>query len=259
MPRRARQKSASSIYHIIWRGANRQDIFHDDEDRIQFLNILQKYQEKTKMTIFSWCLMSNHVHLLLKEGGEDLSVTMKRIGVSFVLYYNKKYYTVGHLFQDRFRSECVETYRDLLIVTRYIHQNPTKAGMVQRPADWKWSSCRTYYSLQPIYQNMIRKNYILQLFSRDPVIARAKFKEFNEKTNDDQCLEERIEVKRRLNDHDAREAIKIVLEDIEIPHFKSLTRDQRQPLIRKIKRIEGISQRQAARILGISVNLIFKA
>jgi hypothetical protein len=184
---------------------------------------------------------------------------MKRIGVSFVLYYNKKYYTVGHLFQDRFRSECVETYRDLLIVTRYIHQNPTKAGMVQRPADWKWSSCRTYYNLQSPFQNMLKERFILQLFSKDPVIARAKFKEFNEKTNDDQCLEEPEDIKRRLNDHDARAAINIVLGDIEIPQFKSLKRDQRLPLLRKIKRIEGVSQRQAARILGISVNLIFKA
>ncbi|MGD6831866.1 transposase [Sutcliffiella halmapala] len=259
MPRKAREKSVSNIYHIIWRGANGQDIFHDDEDRIRFLDTLEKYHIKTKMTIYCWCLMSNHVHLLIKEGIEDISITMKRLGISFALYYNRKYYTVGHLFQDRFRSERVEADSYLLTVTRYIHQNPTKAGMVQSPAEWKWSSCRGYYGQESLNIKMLYVDYLLQLFSDDLLIARDRFKEFNERKNNDQCLEEAEEIKRRLNDHDARAAIKLVLGDIQIPQVKSLSRYKRLPLLRKIKRIEGISQRQAARILGISVNLIFKA
>ncbi|MCA1322435.1 transposase [Bacillus tianshenii] len=259
MPRKAREKSASNIYHIIWRGTNRQDIFHDDEDRIRFLDTLEKYHIKTKMTIYCWCLMSNHVHLLIKEGIEDISITMKRLGISFALYYNGKYYTVGHLFQDRFRSERVETDSYLLTVTRYIHQNPTKAGMVQSSAEWKWSSCRGYYGQESPYMKMLHIDYVLKLFSNDPVVAKHSYKEFNERKNNDQCLEEAEERKRRMNDHDARAAIKLVLGDIQIPQVKSLRRHHRLPLLRKIKRIEGISQRQAARILGISANLIFKA
>lgn len=90
--------------------------------------------------------MNNHVHLLLREGNEEISTTMKRIGVSFVWHYNLKYGTTGHLFQDRFKSENVETGRYLLTVIRYIHQNPVKAGIVQRPDQWKWSSCIDYYN-----------------------------------------------------------------------------------------------------------------
>jgi putative transposase len=67
------------------RGANRQEIFHDDEDCLNFLDFLYKYKLKTKVKIYGWCLMSNHVHLLLREGNEDISNTMKRIGVSFGL------------------------------------------------------------------------------------------------------------------------------------------------------------------------------
>lgn len=203
--------------------------------------------------------MSNHIHLLIKEGIEDISVTMKRIGVSYALYYNRKYYTVGHLFQDRFNSEKVENDSYLLTVTRYIHQNPTKAGMVKKPNQWKWSSCRGYYGLDSPNRKMLNTSYVLKLFSQDLLAARISFKEYNEKTNNDECLEEPKQIKRRLNDRDAKTAIKTILGPLEIPQVKSLPRDQRLPLLRKIKRIQGISQRQAARILGISANLIFKA
>ena len=145
MPRQARSISRTGIYHVILRGANRQEIFHDDGDRLRFLQILARYKQMTDMKVFAWCLMNNHVHLLLKEGNEKLSVTMKRIGVSYVQYYHQKYFTTGHLFQDRFKSENVETRQYFLTVTRYIHQNPVKAKIVQHVDEWKWSSCLTYY------------------------------------------------------------------------------------------------------------------
>ena len=88
MPRVAREKSRSGIYHVMLRGANRQEIFHDDEDCLKFLNIIEKYKVKSDLKLYAWCLMGNHVHLLVKEGNELLSTTMKRIGVSFVSYYN---------------------------------------------------------------------------------------------------------------------------------------------------------------------------
>lgn len=99
MPREARIKSKTRIYHIMWRGANGQEIFHDDEDRTKFLDILRKYKITCELIVYAWCLMSNHVHLLIKEGNEAISVTMKRIGVSYVGFYNWKYRTMGPLFQ----------------------------------------------------------------------------------------------------------------------------------------------------------------
>lgn len=83
--------------------------------------------------------MSNHVHLLMKEGKEDISITIKRIAVSFVKYYHFKYNTTGNLFEDRFKSENVETLDYLLTVVRYIHQNPQKARMVRAVDEWEWS------------------------------------------------------------------------------------------------------------------------
>lgn len=258
MPRKARSKSKSGIYHIMWRGANRQEIFHDDEDRQKYIEILERYKKKSGMVVYAWCLMSNHVHLLLKEGNEELATTMKRIGVSYVIFYNWKYGTTGHLFQDRFRSENVEDDHYLRIVVRYIHQNPVKARMVQSVSEWKWSSCRGYYDIQPYPRYLLDKDSVLRMFSTNRLIAKEKFKEFNEKQNNDQCLDD-DERKRRLTDDEARVEIKKVLKGKEIAQVKSLPRLERNEILNRVKKIEGISQRQAARILGVSRNLIFKA
>jgi putative transposase len=131
MPRQSRQRSETGIYHIMLRGINRQEIFHDDIDRVRFLETLKKYKKKCEMKVYGWCLMNNHIHLLLHEGKENISITIKRIGVSFAWYHNLKYNKIGHLFQDRFRSEKVENDEYFLSVIRYIHQNPLKAMLIK--------------------------------------------------------------------------------------------------------------------------------
>jgi len=108
MPRTGRERSKSGIYHIVLRGSNRQTIFEDEEDAIKFLETLQTYKEKSGYKIYAYCLMGNHVHLLLKEEQEELGIIMRRIGASYVYWYNWKYQRCGHLFQDRYKSEVVE-------------------------------------------------------------------------------------------------------------------------------------------------------
>ncbi len=258
MPRIARLKSRSGIYHIMQRGANRQEIFHDDEDCLNYLDVLLKYKLKTELKVYGWCLMSNHVHLLLREGNEDISITMKRIGVSFVQYYNSKYGTTGHLFQDRFKSENIEKRQSLLNVIRYIHQNPLKAGIVKQVDEWRWSSCRQYYSSHDDSRKLLDTDFIMGMFSGEPLVARESFKDFNESVNQDQCLDDHPD-ERRLTDVEARELIKELLNGIEIAKVKSLPRHKRNEILKQIKGIKGLSQRQAARILGISRKLISKA
>ncbi len=88
MPRVAREKSETGIYHVILRGINRQTIFEDEEDAIKFLQILNKYRQRSECKIYAYCLMGNHVHILIREGKEELGMAMKRIGVSYVHWYN---------------------------------------------------------------------------------------------------------------------------------------------------------------------------
>lgn len=259
MSRQARQRSQSGIYHIMIRGANRQEFFHDDEDRLRFLEILLNVKIRSELKVYGWCLMSNHVHLLLGEGKEDLSLTMKRLGVSFVWYYNQKYKTTGHLFQDRFRSENVESDKYLLTVIRYIHQNPVKAQIVKYVGQWRWSSCHGYYGKNNYPEALLDHELILKLFSDDENAAIEEFKQFNELESNDNCLDDVVSERLRLCDEEARLEILKVINGIEIAQLKSIPKPRRDEALKKLKKIKGITQRQAARILGISPNLIFKA
>ena len=98
MPRRARKKSSSGIYHVVLRGINKQRIFEDDQDNQKYLETIKAYKETCEYEVYAYCLMSNHIHLLMKEGKEDLGIAFRRIGASYVYWYNWKYSRRGHLF-----------------------------------------------------------------------------------------------------------------------------------------------------------------
>ena len=104
---------------------------------------------------------------------------MKRIGVSFVWYYNWKYKTTGHLFQDRYKSEKIESDEYLLTVIRYIHQNPVKAKIVKRAEEWRWSSCLGYYGKRVYPEALLDSNLILRMFSEDRNIAINRLNEIS--------------------------------------------------------------------------------
>ena len=151
--------------------------------------------------------MSNHIHLLLQEDKAALANIMKRIGVSYVWHYNRKYNVVGHLFQDRYKSEAVERDAYLLtVIIRYIHQNPVKAGIAKRPAAWKWSSCAGYYGDNISPPGLLDRDLILGMFSKAGNTAVEWFKEFNEAENTDICLDDTGVI--RLTDEKAAEEIK---------------------------------------------------
>lgn len=201
--------------------------------------------------------MGNHVHLLIGEGEESLSVTMKRIGVSFARFYNWKYNTTGHLFQDRCKSERIEDDGYILTAIRYIHQNPVKPGIVKKPGDWKWSSCGGYYGRNYYPQGLLNCALILEMFSEDKDNAVKRFIKYNESENEDNCLDN--DMTTRTTDDVARKEISQRIHGYGIAEIKSLPKEQRDEIILRIKKIDGVSQRQIARILGISPNLVFKA
>ena len=155
MPRQARKRSNIGLYHVMLRGINRNAIFHDDMDLRKMLKILKEVSSPTERNnemvlegcaIHAYCLMSNHIHLLIEERNESIDRTMKRIGVAYVSYYNKKYERIGPLFQGRFRSEPVDDAAYFLNLMAYIHLNPVKAGIVSSPSNYQWSSWNEYMS-----------------------------------------------------------------------------------------------------------------
>ncbi|WP_213951813.1 MULTISPECIES: transposase [Tepidanaerobacter] len=249
MPRAARDKSSTGIYHVMLRGVNHQIIFEDDEDYQKFLRTLKHTKEKSGYIIYAYCLMSNHIHLLIKEAEEDLGIVFRRIGASYVYWYNRKYGRRGHLFQDRYKSEAVETDSYFLTVLRYIHQNPYNAGIVENIADYPWSSYHEYIE-EP---RLCDTEFGLSLFSSDRVKAIKLFEEFNLAENQDRCLDYDQGV--RLNDMQATDFIKSIC-DVQSPSEIALFEKGKRNKIIKQCREKGLSIRQIERLTGISFGVI---
>jgi len=171
MPRQARKKGEFSTYHIIQRGNERKNIFIFDDDRVQFLDILERMKKKYNFFVYTFCLMDNHVHLIIDDNGNDISLIIKSINISYASYFNRKYKRSGHLFQDRFKSELIDSDSYLLEVSRYIHNNPVKAGMVENPSGYRWSSYNIIAGYSKDLRNLINRNKILDYISNDSAKA----------------------------------------------------------------------------------------
>lgn len=143
MPRRPRIKVADMPMHVIQRGNNRSACFYADEDYVFYLNQLVQASTLEHVSLHAYCLMTNHVHLLLTpQDAGGVSRMMKRLGQRYVQYVNRTYRRSGTLWEGRFRSSLVGEEEYLLGCYRYIELNPVRAGMVTHPADYRWSSYR---------------------------------------------------------------------------------------------------------------------
>lgn len=143
MPRVARIIAPQYPHHITQRGNNRADVFLDEEDKATYLSVLKNYCEKLSVEIWAYCLMTNHVHIMAVPTDEgSLSRCIGRTNLLYTQHINRKYKRSGRLWQNRFFSTVVETESYLWAVARYIEQNPVKAKLVNRPEDYRWSSCR---------------------------------------------------------------------------------------------------------------------
>ena len=143
MPRRPRVALPNIPLHIIQRGNNRQACFYADQDYQFYLEWLGKYAEETGCAIHSYVLMTNHVHMLLTpDKAESVGQMMKKLGQRYVQYVNRTYRRSGTLWEGRYRSCLIQDETYLLTCHRYIELNPVRAGMVEHPADYPWSSYR---------------------------------------------------------------------------------------------------------------------
>lgn len=253
MPRNSRERSSSGIYHIILRGVNRQIIFEDDEDRYKFLGTLGYYKEISKYEVYAYCLMSNHVHILIKESAdESISVAIKRISSSYVYWYNDKYMRCGHLFQERFKSEAVENQSYFLTVLRYIHQNPIKAATVKSVSESKWTSYKEYIN----NADLVDTDFALEMFANNVENKRDLFVKFMNEDNNDECLEN-IEIV-RVSDEEVMDYISRI-GIVNVNKLQQLDKESRDENLRKLKRIKGVTLKQLSRVTGISRNIIERA
>lgn len=141
MPRQPRLLSESGIYHVMLRGVNRDVIFLEEGDRHRFLAALMATKEASGCAVLAYCLMQNHVHLILQTVDEPIGATVKRLAVRYAGWFNRTYGRDGHFFQDRFRSVPVEDDIYFVALVRYVWCNPVVAGLVADPVDYPWNSC----------------------------------------------------------------------------------------------------------------------
>ena len=246
MARTARKTSQMNIYHVMLRGVNRQQIFYDVEDFRHFEKLLAHYKPICGYKLYAYCLMGNHIHLLMRTGAEPLGTTIKRIGCSFVYWYNAKYERVGHLFQGRYRSEPINTEHSFLSVLRYILQNPVKAGLCGFPEEYPYSSGKEYaFSLNGITDQDI----VLD------TMAREELREFIHLENDDQFIEDVRPGRRRCTDKMAKGLILKEFGTFSPAAGDAKDRKAFSISLRKLY-AQGISIRQLSRLTGISKKVI---
>jgi REP element-mobilizing transposase RayT len=252
------------------RGINRQDIFLDACDYERAIEILgrcksgvckivsQNNEQKAitlgSYKLYGYCLMANHVHLLIKSISSEstevpadtsnLAVAVKRIASGYAQAFNSKYQRCGALFQERYKSEPVETEAYFITVLRYIHQNPVKAAVVSSISDYAWSSYRDYQRKTGITSY----KFALEVLGND-------FENFMNSTNDDECLE--FKDHKALTDFELSQTIQRVLA---IPAIQicNLPKGQRDSMLRKAKEFPGVTAIQLARVTGVQVNTIWR-
>ena len=261
MARQIRKKSGTGIYHVMLRGINRQDVFEDDEDYVQMTSILrgqsERYDEKGLRlspfcTFYAYCLMSNHLHLLIQEREDKISDIVKRIGVTYAHYFNKKYERTGHLFQDRFRSEPVDDIGYFVTLLRYIHQNPLKARIIENINDYLWSSWKEYSS----------ENCPASFCSTRAVFARIGQKDLLELINtpledDGQILDIDTDGNKSVSDSDVKAFLQMSQGIANPLMVQSLEKTRRSEVLRYALSY-GAGVRQLSRLTGVSFGVVQK-
>jgi len=248
MARQARKRSATGVYHVMLRGIDKRDIFLHDEDKMIFMKKLLKAKENANFGLYGYCLMDNHIHLLIRES-EEIGVSVKRVSVGYASWHNNRYGRVGHLFQNRYLSEPVESEGYLVHVLRYIHQNPLKANMVKKPEDYPWSSYNDYISAYQGNGVNIDADMIMAYFK-----DQNDFEEFTNTQNDD------IFVDFEPEDKYTDEALGDIIKKKTGSGFlygKSI--GERNRLIKDIYYSTGVSIRQLGRVFGVDKSIIARA
>lgn len=242
MPRVSRKKSESGIYHVMLRGINKQSIFLDDSDYAKFICVLEDVKKTRNCNFYAYCLMENHIHLLIEEKEISVSQVVSKIAASFALWYNNKYKRVGYLFQDRFKSEPVETESYFYTVIRYIHQNPVKAEICLTPGEYKYSSYSEYFSAETS----------LNICSCDRVLKRYNYNDFlkfNNSCSYDLCLE----------DYETeQEEFKRIAERFNLPNkedFSKLPLEKQENIVKEMREC-GISIRKIVFLTGKGMNFV---
>jgi putative transposase len=177
MPRKPRIEFSDAFYHVIVRGNQKQRVFKDAADFQKYLLTLTVYKNRTGCRIYAHVLMNNHLHLLIETKDIPLSKVMQGVNQTYTMYFNRRYRTVGHLFQGRYKAIVCDREAYLLGLLKYIHQNPLRAKIVDRLDQYPWSSHHAYTGKNnPL--GLVDTDQVLRMFSESKARSRTKYRQF---------------------------------------------------------------------------------
>ena len=249
MARTARRISESDVYHLTGRGVGLQSIFEDNYDHEAFLDFL-KILPENDVEVLAWCLMGNHFHLLVGAPLSALSSTMRKLLSSYALYFNMRHGRTGHLFQDRFGSEPIESDAHLLEAVRYIHQNPVKAK-ISSTCNYRWSSYLEYVTATK--GGLCSTHLVKEMLGHTEEIIR-----FHEVEESAHLFRDALPVRKRMGDRDARELLEKRFGEGFALQLSLLDKTTRNDALSEMKSA-GLSVRQLQRLTGIGFGIITRA
>lgn len=177
VPRKKRIWYPGARFHITSRGIRRTTLFHDDEDRLEYLRLVEEAKERTPFVLQTYCLMTNHIHLQIEVIDHPTGIIMKHIHSHYANYFNQKYHFKGHVFESRYGAELLTNVEYELEVNKYIHLNPIRANMVQDLNDYKWSSYFDY--IAPNQSMLVSTDRIFTFFPKPKIENYKRFLHVN--------------------------------------------------------------------------------
>lgn len=255
MARQARKISPTGYYHIMMRGNNKEKIFIKANQKLYFIELMKKLGTEEAIEIAAYCLMDNHVHIVVKGEVDDLSTIIKRINIKYAMKYNKETNRIGHVFQDRYKSEVVADEPYLLQVVRYVHNNPVKAKIINNSKEYKWSSYREYISGKINVISQKQRDFIIGFFSDKLDL----FKKFHQEEDRMEYIDTKEEIKhnrmetaqRKIADYYTSKGMNSTKQIYKNPVYL-------EELIIKLLEETRLSHRQIARLLEVNNNIVHK-
>lgn len=252
MPRYARKRNEKGIHHVVVQGRRLEEIFRHKSDKDLYLEILFKYKAKTGIKLYAFCILENHVHLVIEETAEEsISVFMRRIGVSFSYWYRLKYdLPRGEaLFRGRYLSEPLQTEEEVLEVVRHIHQEPVRAGLTDRMEKYAWSSYRLYL----IPGNLVDRRLVL-----DSLHFSGGYTTYMNQAEGEVHMLEEVPLKYGRSDDEAATLVQIRLQEIGCVSLNELEGEEKDNFLRNLKLVDEISIQQLSRVTGINRGYIHR-
>jgi REP element-mobilizing transposase RayT len=251
VPRQARQVSETGLYHIVFRGVNHCQLFEEQEDYERLLGLLDKVRTELGLEVIAYCLMSNHVHILVRENSPgEVVLAMRKILSPYAGWFNQKYERSGALIANRYKSEPVTKDSYLLALVRYSHHNPVKAGLALNADLYPWSSYRCYTTSR---SSIVNVDLVLGMLSANRGIAIQQFRRLHLPDNPETHVNTFAPARRK--DSELRVMLAQQYDQLQASAVVGLPKTQRDSVL-DFLRTQGFTIRQIERVTGVSRGII---